>query len=56
MRALVKAKSAPGLWLQEVPKPAPGPGDQHILADQIEGQRGVDRVAQGIEDRPDLVG
>lgn len=27
MRALVKAKSAPGLWLQEVPKPAPGPGE-----------------------------
>jgi len=27
MRALVKAKSAPGLWLQEVPKPEPGPGE-----------------------------
>jgi threonine 3-dehydrogenase len=27
MRALVKAESAPGLWLQEVPKPSPGPGD-----------------------------
>ena len=27
MRALVKAKSAPGLWLQEVPKPVPGPGE-----------------------------
>ncbi|HSF95241.1 MAG TPA: L-threonine 3-dehydrogenase [Thermohalobaculum sp.] len=27
MRALVKAESAPGLKLQEVPKPAPGPRD-----------------------------
>jgi threonine 3-dehydrogenase len=27
MRALVKAESAPGLTLQEVPKPEPGPGD-----------------------------
>ena len=27
MRALVKAKSAPGLWLQDVPKPEPGPDD-----------------------------
>ncbi len=27
MRALVKAESAPGLWLQDVPKPAPGPGE-----------------------------
>jgi threonine 3-dehydrogenase len=27
MRALVKAESAPGLWLQDVPKPEHGPGD-----------------------------
>jgi threonine 3-dehydrogenase len=27
MRALVKAQSAPGLWLQDVPKPEPGPND-----------------------------
>jgi threonine 3-dehydrogenase len=27
MRALVKAESAPGLWLQDVEKPAPGPDD-----------------------------
>ncbi len=27
MRALVKAESAPGLWLQDVPKPEPGPGE-----------------------------
>jgi threonine 3-dehydrogenase len=27
VKALVKAKSAPGLWLQEVPDPTPGPGE-----------------------------
>ena len=27
MKALVKVKAAPGLWLQEVPDPAPGPGE-----------------------------
>lgn len=27
MRALVKAESAPGLWLQDVQKPEPGPGE-----------------------------
>jgi threonine 3-dehydrogenase len=27
MRALVKAEAAKGLWLQDVPKPEPGPGD-----------------------------
>ncbi|MBE1605362.1 L-threonine 3-dehydrogenase [Actinopolymorpha pittospori] len=27
MRALVKAKAEPGLWLEEVPDPAPGPGE-----------------------------
>ena len=27
MRALVKAEAAPGLWMQDVPKPVPGPGD-----------------------------
>ena len=33
----------------------PGPGDQHVLADEIEGERGVDRVAERIEDRAELV-
>ena len=27
MKALVKAKAKPGLWLQEVPEPRPGPGE-----------------------------
>jgi threonine 3-dehydrogenase len=27
VKALVKAKAAPGLWLQDVPDPAPGPGE-----------------------------
>src|SRR5438067_2005660 len=27
MKALVKARPEPGLWLQEVPKPEPGPGE-----------------------------
>jgi threonine 3-dehydrogenase len=27
LKALVKAKSEPGLWLQEVPDPKPGPGE-----------------------------
>ena len=27
MKALVKAKAGPGLWLQEVPDPKPGPGE-----------------------------
>jgi threonine 3-dehydrogenase len=27
VKALVKAKAAPGLWLQEVPEPEPGPGE-----------------------------
>ena len=33
----------------------PGAGDQHVLADKIEGERGVDGVAERIEDRADLV-
>ena len=33
----------------------PGPGDQHVLADEIEGERGMDRVAERIEDRAELV-
>ena len=33
-----------------------GAGDQHVLADQVERQRGVRRVAEGIEDRRELVG
>ncbi|MGB5589666.1 MAG: L-threonine 3-dehydrogenase, partial [Gammaproteobacteria bacterium] len=27
MRALVKEKAAPGIWLREIPEPAPGPND-----------------------------
>ena len=27
MKALVKAKAEPGLWLQDVPDPRPGPGE-----------------------------
>ena len=27
MKALVKAKAEPGLWLQDVPQPKPGPGE-----------------------------
>src|SRR5437762_6449197 len=27
LKALVKAKAEPGLWLQDVPEPKPGPGD-----------------------------
>jgi threonine 3-dehydrogenase len=27
MKALVKAKAEPGLWLQDVPEPSPGPGE-----------------------------
>ena len=34
----------------------PGAGDQHVLADQVEGQRGVDGIAERVEDRGDLVG
>ena len=33
----------------------PGPGDQHVLADQIEGERGVHGIAERIEDGADLV-
>ena len=33
----------------------PGPGDQHVLADEIEGERGMDRVAERIEDRAKFV-
>src|SRR5437660_8765118 len=27
LKALVKAKAAPGLWLEDVPQPQPGPGE-----------------------------
>ena len=33
----------------------PRAGDQHVLADEVEGQRGVDGVAERVEDRADLV-
>ena len=32
-----------------------GAGDQHVLADQVEGERGVGGVAERIEDRGDVV-
>ena len=34
----------------------PGAGDEHVLADQVERQRRVRRVAERVEDRRDLVG
>ena len=34
----------------------PGAGDEHVLADEVERERGVRRVAERIEDRRDLVG
>ena len=33
----------------------PGAGDQHVLADEVEGERGVDGIAERIEDGADLV-
>ena len=33
----------------------PGAGDEHVLAHQVEGERGVRGIAEGIEDRGDLV-
>ena len=33
----------------------PGAGDEHVLADQVEGEGGVRGVAERIEDRGDLV-
>ncbi len=35
MRALVKAKNEPGLWLQEVDKPEPGPEDVLIKVNKV---------------------
>ena len=32
-----------------------GPGDQHILAHEVEGERGMDRVAERIEDRAEFI-
>ncbi len=32
-----------------------GAGDEHVLADQIEGERGVNRIAEWVEDGADLV-
>jgi hypothetical protein len=34
---------------------ARGAGDQHVLAHEIEGERGMHGIAEGIEDRGDLV-
>ena len=33
----------------------PGPGDQHVLSHQVESERGMDRIAERIEDRAELV-
>ena len=33
----------------------PGAGDEHVLADEIEGQRSVHGIAERIEDGADLV-
>ena len=33
-----------------------GAGDEHVLADQVEGEGGVRRVAERVEDRGDIVG
>jgi threonine 3-dehydrogenase len=35
MRALVKSRSAPGLWLEEVEKPVPGPEDVLIRVNKV---------------------
>ncbi|MCY1356045.1 hypothetical protein D9M69_424840 [compost metagenome] len=34
----------------------PGAGDEHVLADEIEGKGGVHGIAERVEDRRDLVG
>src|SRR6185369_11982692 len=33
----------------------PGPDDEHVLAEDLEAERRVDRVPEGIEDRADLL-
>ncbi len=33
----------------------PGPGDQHVLAHEIESERRMNRIAERIEDRAELV-
>ena len=33
----------------------PGAGDQHVLSHQVESERGMDRIAERIEDRAELV-
>jgi hypothetical protein len=32
-----------------------GAGDQHVLADHVEGERGMGGIAERIEDRGDLI-
>ncbi len=34
----------------------PGTGDQHVFADQREAQRGVDGIAEGVEDGAEFRG
>ncbi len=34
MKALVKARPAPGLWMQDVPEPSPGPGDVLVAVER----------------------
>ena len=35
MKALVKARAEPGLWMQEVDKPEPGPEDVLIKVNEV---------------------
>jgi threonine 3-dehydrogenase len=35
MKALVKAYDEPGLWLQDMPKPEPGPEDVLIKVNEV---------------------
>ncbi|MNE80327.1 hypothetical protein D3C80_1768880 [compost metagenome] len=34
----------------------PGTGNQHVFANQIKRQRGVNRIAERVEDRRQLIG
>ena len=34
MKAIVKSRSEPGLWLEDVPEPKPGPNDVLIRVDR----------------------
>ena len=45
------------MWRATAPHDADRPraGDQHVLADEVERERGVNRIAQRIADRAELV-